>query len=271
MKRSLPAIVIACVLLGAGGACADREPFEPTPDAAKKFLKLRGYEFDEPSFFRAAAAGDAMAVNGFIVAGINVNAHDDNGDTALTSAAARGDLPMVNVLLKAGADVNAKGRNGWPAFPLALSYERNEVSDRLSQQPEVDLKAESPDGMTPLMLAVWHQRPELVRVLIQKGSDVNHQDHDGDASVHGAAWLENIQILGMLLDAGANPNVKNKLGGTALMWAASFGKDKAVQMLLDKGADLRLKDNDGVTAAGWAAKNGRGNTVMILRQAEKGK
>src|SRR3954462_19461 len=101
MKTSLPVIVIACVLLGAVASCADKEPFEPTPDAAKKFLKLRGYEFDEPSFFRAAAAGDAMAVNGFVTAGINVNAHDDNGDTVLTSAAARGDSQMLNVLLKA--------------------------------------------------------------------------------------------------------------------------------------------------------------------------
>src|SRR5215471_19416970 len=86
-------VALLCVLTG----CADKEGFEPTPDAAKRFLKLRGYEFDEPSFFRAAAAGDAMAVNGFITAGINANAHDENGDTALTSAAARGDLGMVNV------------------------------------------------------------------------------------------------------------------------------------------------------------------------------
>ena len=42
-----------CVLAG----CADKEGFEPTPEAARRFLKLRGYEFDEPSFFRAAAAG----------------------------------------------------------------------------------------------------------------------------------------------------------------------------------------------------------------------
>src|SRR5215470_795976 len=126
MRKRLLAILFASVVWGAVTSCADKEPFEPTPDAAKKFLKLRGYEFDESSFFRAAAAGDAMAVNGFITAGINVNAHDDNGDTALTSAAARGDLQVVNTLLKAGADVNAKGRNGWPALPLALSYERNE-------------------------------------------------------------------------------------------------------------------------------------------------
>jgi ankyrin repeat protein len=172
-KRQL-LILIVSLILGAVAACADREALEPTPEASKKFLKLRGYEFDVPSFFRAAAAGDTIAVNGFIAAGINANARDDNGDTALTAAAARGDLQMVNVLLKAGADVNAKGRNGWDSLLLALSGDRNEVADRLLSEPNVDLKAENPEGMTALMLAVWHQRPETVRALIKRGSDLNH-------------------------------------------------------------------------------------------------
>src|SRR5499427_3761181 len=113
--------LIATMMLCSCLACADKEDLEPTPEAAKRFLKLRGYEFDEPSFFRAAAAGDAMAVNGFVTAGINLNAHDDNDDTALTAAAARGDLQIVDVLIKAGADVNAKGRNNWTALLLALA------------------------------------------------------------------------------------------------------------------------------------------------------
>jgi uncharacterized protein len=271
VRASLLAILFASAMLGAVVSCADKEDFEPTPEAAKRFLLLRGYEFNETGFFRAAAASDVIAVRGFITAGMDPNAHDDNGDTILTAAADRGDAPMVDVLLKAGADVNAKGRNGWTSLLLAMTSDRNAAADRLMAESNIDLKAESPEEMTALMIAVWHQRVDTVRTLIKRGSELNHQDHDGDVAVHGAAWLENLQILGMLLDAGANPNVKNKLGGTALMWAASYGKDKAVQMLLDKGADLRLKDNDGVTAAGWAAKNGRGNTVMLLRQAEKGK
>ena len=94
LKKPSPLILIFCAMLSVVAGCADKEPFEPTPEAAKKFLKLRGYEFDGPSFFRAAEAGDAMAINGFIAAGIDVNGHDGNGDTVLTVAAARGDLPV---------------------------------------------------------------------------------------------------------------------------------------------------------------------------------
>src|SRR5438093_7543956 len=76
------------VVLSLAG-CESASTNQPTPEAAKRFLKLRGYEFDEKSFFKAAEDGDLMAVNGFISAGINVNARDDSGDTVLTAAAAR--------------------------------------------------------------------------------------------------------------------------------------------------------------------------------------
>src|SRR3989442_8265486 len=149
MKRHLLKLLIVCMLSGLC-ACADAGNDEPTPEAAKEFLKLRGYTFDEKSFLSAAAAGDMIAIRGFMTAGINRNARDDNGDTALTAAAARGDLKVVNALLQGGADVNAKGRNEWTAFLLALQGERDEVADVLLVQQPLDLSAETPNGMTAL-------------------------------------------------------------------------------------------------------------------------
>ena len=86
-SRLITVMLLAAVCLLS--ACAERESYEASPEAAKRFLKLRGYDFDEASFFRAAAASDAIATSGFISAGINPNARDGNGDTALTAAAAR--------------------------------------------------------------------------------------------------------------------------------------------------------------------------------------
>src|SRR5260221_12259368 len=73
-------------------ACAEPGSEQPTPEAAKRFLKLRGYNFDERSFFSAITAGDELAVNGFISAGIDLNAKDEDGDTGLKAAEARCDL-----------------------------------------------------------------------------------------------------------------------------------------------------------------------------------
>src|SRR5258706_8233180 len=154
-------LLIGCCLFAWG--CSSEQP---TPEAAKGLLKMRGYEFDEKSFLSAAARSDLFAVSNFLTAGINPNAKDRDGDTALTSAAARGDSKIVHALLLGKADVNAKGRNGWTALLLALESERNDVADELLAQPNIDLKAEEPKGMTALMLAVWHQRDATVRQLL---------------------------------------------------------------------------------------------------------
>jgi uncharacterized protein len=248
--------------------CAD-SGVPPTPDAAKRFLKLRGYDFNEESFFKAAADGDVMAVNGFISAGMDVNVKNKDDDTALTAMAAQGNAKVIDALLRGGADVNAKGRNGWTALLLALQEEHFDVVNLLLAQPQLDLKAETPEKMTALMVAVWHQQDAAVRALLKRDVDINHQDKDGDTAVHGAALYRNATILGLLLDAGANPNLKNELGGTPLMWAAAYGYEDIVRDLLYRGADPKIRDIDGVTAAGWAAKNGRTSIVMMLKQAEK--
>ena len=118
-------------------ACTGASSDQPTPDAAKRFLKLRGYDFDVPSFFKAAANGDVMAVNGFMSAGINVNAKNSDDDTALTASAARGNAKVVEALLRGGADVNLKGRSGWTALPdaSAFSASRPTLSARSQDWP----------------------------------------------------------------------------------------------------------------------------------------
>ena len=176
------AIIVATALCLSG--CAEGGADKPTPEAAKKFLKLRGYNFDDQSFLSAAAAGDAMAVNGFLAAGINPNVTDKiDGDTALIAAASRGDLPIVKVLLENHADVNIKNKNGWTALLLAFQHDRNDAADALIAEQSLEVNAEPPSGMSALMLAVWNHREAAVRTLIQRGADMNHQDKDGSVTL----------------------------------------------------------------------------------------
>jgi ankyrin repeat protein len=222
-------------------------------------LKLRGYEFDEKSFLSAATRGDLFAVSNFLAAGINPNAKDQDGDTALTSAAARGDSKIVHALLLGKADVNAKGRNGWTALLLAQESERNDVADELLAQPNIDLKAEEPQGMTALMLSVWHQRVATVRQLLDRGVDVNHQDKDGDTAVHGAATRTSCDPP----SRGANPNA-SRTRRTALMWAASSGRDEIVRVI-DK---RRIRGSRTLVVSAAVARRAN-EDIAVLRDAKK--
>jgi uncharacterized protein len=255
-------IVTSLFLLG-GCAQTDRNP--ASPDDAKRLLKLQGYDFNEKSFLRAAKAHDFKAVDWFFAAGINPNAQDSDGRTALISGAAGGDLAVVNALLSHGVDVNVKDNQGYTALAHAAEAMYSEVEDALLNHPSLDPNVGGMKGRPVLLAYVWRDDKERTQKLLAHGADVNAQDTDGDTALHGAAQNGNVEIIGLLLDKGANLNAKNKLGGTPLMWAAVWGKDDAAQLLLKRGADPSLKDNDGITALQWAVENKRTSTVTLLR------
>lgn len=264
MQKIIPLCIILGSLLLSGG-CAISGSRQAAPESAQRLLKLRGYTFDEKSFFAAAQARDVMAINAFLDGGINPNAQDADGRTVLISAAAHGDLDVVNVLLSRGVDLNVKDRRGYTALSHAVEAMYEDVVDALLSHPDLDPNVRGLNSRPVLLAYVWRDNPERVEKLLAHGADVNAQDADGDTALHSVAQTGNIGIMQRLLDKGANPNVKNKEGGTPLMWAAVFGHQDAARLLLSRGADASLKDNDGVTAAEWAARNKHDDVVLLLR------
>ena len=267
--KAFARILVVCLALSFLGCAADVNQ-KPSPEAARQFLKLRGYNFDDKSFLSAAAANDVIAVHAFIAAGINPNArNEESGAPVLVSAAAHGNMEIVKALLTGGANVNERDRAGFTALLRALQSKEDEVADVLLAQQSLDLNAQGSNGVTVLMSFAGRDRTDIVQSLLERKADVNLQDADGDTALHRAAQRGNVKILEMLITHGANPNAKNKLGGTPLMWAGVFGHEQAARFLLEKGADAGLKDKDGITAAAWAAKNKRDEVAQLLLEAEK--
>jgi ankyrin repeat protein len=262
-KVVLYLLIVSALVLLSGCETTDGGP--ASPDDAKRLLKLRGYDFNEKSFLAAARAHDFSALNWFFDAGINANAQDSDGRTALISAAALGDLPLVNALLSHNVDLNVRDNQGYTALAHAIEARYSEVEDALLNRPGLDANAGGLKGRPILLAYVWRDDKERTQKLLAHGANVTLQDADGDTALHGAAQNGNVEIIRMLLDKGANPNAKNKLGGTPLMWAAVYGNDDAARLLLSRGADPSLKHHDGITAAKWAALNNRASTVSLLR------
>jgi ankyrin repeat protein len=270
IKKNTSHLIILCLAIVTFFSCASPANQQTTPDAAKQFLKLRGYNFDEKSFLAATSANDVIAVNAFFAAGINPNAKDEEtGATALISSAGHGDMEIVKALLKGGANVNERDKLGFTAMLRALQNKQEEVADVLLSQQNIDLNAQGSNGVTVLMSYVARDREDIVQNLLARKADVNLQDADGDTALHLAAQRGHVKILNMLLDRGANPNAQNKLGGTPLMWTGVYGHEEAARLLLEKGANPGLKDEDGMTAAAWAAKNKRDEVAQLLLAAEK--
>ena len=72
--------------------------------------------------FLAAGEGRLPAVRYLLNEGANVNAHESDGNTALTEATFYGHAPVIKELLLRGADVNALSSAG---TPLDIAISRN--------------------------------------------------------------------------------------------------------------------------------------------------
>ena len=115
-------------------------------------------------------------------------------------------IAVVKMLFKVGIDVNAEKYS--PILPLMVASKK-----------------------TPLMVASKNGHTKIVKLLLEKGADVNAKM----TALMLAAANGHTEIIKLLLEKGADVNAKNKYGSTALMFAAANGRTEIVQILLEKG------------------------------------
>jgi uncharacterized protein len=248
---------------------------ETSPEMVQDMLKLRGFKFTEAEFFRAINLEDAQAVRAFLQGGINPNAKNEKGETALTYAIQYRNPKVIKVLLEK-ADVNLKDELGNSPIHLALAKQKEEIFDLLLEK-NADVNVAGADGktknQTALYAAVMQDREDLVQKLIEKGANPNIADSEGayPLSEAVARRTANPQIVKLLLDGGANVNAQEANKGTALIFAASNKqissqtRQEIVKMLLDKDANKSIKDKTGKTALDWAKQMGNTDVVEILK------
>ena len=115
---------------------------------------------------------------------------------ALHRAAKAGDLDGLKTALEAGVDVDARDDQGW----TALMYAANKgytllVQLLLQDRAEVDIRA--PDGATALFIAVLHGHVELVELLMKEGADIFVRGPKGRTPLEIAQMQEYSEILNL--------------------------------------------------------------------------
>jgi ankyrin repeat protein len=69
-------------------------------------------------------------------------------------------------------------------------------------------------GSSPLISAALFDKPEMAKLLIDAGADINFQNNDGSTALHVAAFFCRPEIVKMLLEKKADKSIKNKYGST---------------------------------------------------------
>ena len=106
----------------------------------------------------------------------------------------------------------------------------------------------------------------IVKLLIEKGADLNEAQIPGETALYMAAEHSNPLCAMELIKAGADVNLADNCGQTPLMVAADRGHDRhdiIAGLLINSGADVNLVDNNGMTALTYAEASAAGNLKDI--------
>jgi ankyrin repeat protein len=159
-------------------------------------------------------------------------------------------------------------------FPAVFRDDVDEVSRLLEDEPHLlEVKLSFGRRQTPLQIAAARRCVGVLRLLVEKGADVNICDTDGDTQWHFAAKMGHEDVVSILLRGGVDINKKGKGGSTALAMASEAGHTGVVWQLLQHmggsglesmSAQVNACDGDGRTALHLAAEKGHEEVVSAL-------
>jgi ankyrin repeat protein len=236
--------------------------------AAKAQIEVRDGRGATP-LMHAAAFGNFETLKALIDAGADVNARNQMDATALLWAA--GDPEKSRLLIECGADVKAQSKQGRTPLMMAAMRPGNSAIVELILSKGADIQARDRLGVTALNLAARAGDLDTVK-LLAKGADPNLSDGIGRAALFGATMGQNPAVIRLLLQRGGNVNaatslpqgaaqrtpnnVKNGPGNnskvTALHYAAAFGPVESVRYLLEAGAEINARDSRSLTPLSFA-------------------
>ena len=140
---------------------------------------------------------------------------------------------------------------------------------RLLIEKGADVNACDEDGRTTLHLASENAHEQVVRLLIGKGTDVNACSKYEGTALHLASRKGHEQVVRLLIENGADVNNRDAHGTTALHFASRAEREQVVRLLIQKGANVNIRNADGKTAVDFASQNRHKQVVQLLQTHHK--
>lgn len=134
---------------------------------------------------------------------------------ALQAAASSGNEDIINFLLEQGLSIDEATPQGWTPLFIAIRDGRAEAAKLLIFR-KANLNAQTDRGATPLLMALTQpfptekEREGLLLYMLKRGADVNWTDNFNNAPLYYAAVLKNARAAELLHEYGAAPDKQTK-------------------------------------------------------------
>jgi len=271
------------------------------PEEARMEINKLGLEFTPEVFIKSAKNNDEKAIKLFLVAGMDPDLTNKNGNSALMHAVKNSNTEIINILIEAKVDINKhSGALSWAvggdidilnyllnsgsdtnsinnAFVSAAYYGELEILRILKNYgAELDKVGEKAlQRVLTSNIGTGEKKNQTIKFLLNYGVDVNTKFDEGwTPLLYSAFYIDSENrrtlVLKTLLNSGAEVNAQcvckhfSNGGFSALMLVARDGSRDDIQALLDKGAEIDLKNSNGQTALILAAQYRNEECVRTL-------
>lgn len=211
-----------------------------------------------------AAEHEELAAT-LVMEGAEINAVDDDMRTPIHEAAKHGWV-YESSIHEMGLDVNMEDYHGWTPLHDAAAAAKLDCCNALLRLGARVMVLDK-QGETPLHKAAVHKDgSSTCEFLVQRGSNVNHQNSAGDAALHLALRKELVHNVTMLLEGGADPSLPSGAGESPARIACQLGNSTLLALVLQYGANPQAVDGDGRTALAVAILEHSTDCVSLLIQ-----
>ncbi|XP_047128763.1 transient receptor potential cation channel subfamily A member 1 homolog isoform X1 [Hydra vulgaris] len=231
-------------------------------------------KFSSTPLHYACLKGNVKAVKELLKAkNVDIEAKDQLNSTPLHSCCINGNIAIAKMLIDCNANIVAVNDAGFTPLHNACTQGNIELLSYLFEVMEnLDksllptlISRQNKEGQSFIHLAVLGSYSAIVKLLLEKGCDVNQCMDGEETPLHIATVIGNIEIVEFLLLHGADVEKRNSIGRTALHKAADFGKYEILELLISKNADIDRFDNSYLTPLLLASSRpGNQKTIQTL-------
>lgn len=178
--------------------------------------------------------------------------HDKDSDSELSDLEDLNANKMSSSIIHGDSSpVRASEKKRHAQFDSGIS-KKSRISITLPKSPKAKRGVHrDAGGRTKLQIACDKGKYDLTKRLIdEEGYDVNDQDNAGNTPLHEAALNGHLEIVKLLVERGANVNMQSfdMFLDTPLIDASANGHIEVVKYLLDHGADPTMVNAKGLSA-----------------------
>ncbi|CAC5371631.1 unnamed protein product [Mytilus coruscus] len=184
----------------------------------------------------------------------NINAQTFDGGDSLYFSALNENLEITQLLLENNADSNI------------CIHSKQVLTDTVINHPVKTL-----DKIKQLLFdsLIENTLANVTDYVSKKSVDYAFDVVAGSSPLHIACYIGRTDVVHCLLDHNTNINMTKEDGTTPLFYACEVGHEEIVRLLLDRGADTQICRLDGKSPLKIATDNGHKSIVMIVTEHMK--